>query len=149
MDASAQSLFIVLFIAILLICLLPVILCLITLQKTLTKCSMASRTMAPEFVWLVLIPLFGIYWQFKVVFAMAQSLRNEFKRRNLTISEENPGESIGLWMCICTCCTIIPKVGSIAGLIGFVLWLVYWMKMSAYAKVLDDTWQAAPESPFV
>jgi hypothetical protein len=47
--------------------LLALILYLATLQSALRKCAPASRTMAPWRVWLTLIPVFGLVWQFIVV----------------------------------------------------------------------------------
>lgn len=51
----------------------------LTLYRALAKCSPASRTMLPEMVWLLLIPLLNLVWNFFVVSALAKSLNAEFR----------------------------------------------------------------------
>jgi len=52
------------------IILLPTIFYLITLQNTLHQVKFENRKMQPGQVWLCLIPLFGVIWQFFVVNAL-------------------------------------------------------------------------------
>jgi hypothetical protein len=70
------------------IALLPQIFYLLTLQNTLSKVSPSNRKMVPGQVWLSLIPLFGMVWQFIVVTRMADSLQAEFRERGITVPEE-------------------------------------------------------------
>ena len=59
------------------ILLVPFIFYLLTLQKALSRCSPGCRAMNPGMVWLMLIPLFHIVWQFFVVLNMpSRSMRN-------------------------------------------------------------------------
>lgn len=44
------------------------------LSGVLRKCSPASRTMEPGMVWLLLVPLLNVVWNFLVVTALARSL---------------------------------------------------------------------------
>ena len=112
--------------------LIPKIFYLISLQKTLNEVSNENRKMQPNFVWLVLIPIFGLIWEFIVVNGIASSLQDEFKKRNIKVSEEKPGRTIGLTYCILFCCSIIPLIGVIAGIAGFVCWIIYWVKINNY-----------------
>jgi hypothetical protein len=112
--------------------LIPQIFYLISLQKTLNEVSNENRKMQPNLVWLVLIPIFGLIWQFIVVNGIASSLQDEFKKRNIKVSEEKPGHTIGLTYCILFCCSIIPLIGVIAGMAGFVCWIIYWVKINNY-----------------
>ena len=59
----------------LLLLLLPKILYLLTLQRTLNRCDPSSRTMSPGLVWLCIVPVFGFVWTFFVVNAIADSLK--------------------------------------------------------------------------
>ncbi len=118
------------------IALLPQIFYLLTLQNTLAKVSLTNRTMEPGQVWLSLIPLFGLVWQFIIVTRMADSLRAEFNERGITVQEEKPGYSLGIAYCVLYCCTIIPILGGLASLGGLVVWIIYWVKINEYKNLL-------------
>ena len=57
------------------ITLLPLIFYLLTLQGILQEVKPENRKMDPGMVWLTLIPLFGIVWQFIIVGNIADSLK--------------------------------------------------------------------------
>jgi hypothetical protein len=107
------------------------------LSGILRKCSPASRTMEPGMVWLLLVPLVNIVWNFLVVSALAKSLANEFRLRNIPSIDPEPGKSIGIAMCVCGACSIIPILGILAGLGNFALWIAYWSKMAEFSRRLD------------
>ena len=121
---------------ILVIILIPFILFLLTLQRALERCSPECRTTSPGTVWLMLIPLFNIVWEFLLVMRIAESLENEFKKRNMP-HEPKPGQSIGLAMCILSVCGIIPILGILAGIAGFVCWILYWVKIYGFSNDLS------------
>jgi hypothetical protein len=125
------------------ILILPTVFFLLTLQRALSKCAPANRTMSPGLVWLQIIPFFGFIWQFFVVIAVANSLDNEFAARRIP-EEPKPGQSIGLAMCITRVCTVIPFLGILAGIASVVLWIVYWVKIAGFSRKLDF----APGAPF-
>jgi hypothetical protein len=50
-----------------------------------------------------------------------------------------PGQSIGMAMCICCVCGIIPLLGIFAGLAYLVLWIMYWVKISEYSRILSES----------
>jgi hypothetical protein len=128
--------------------LIPGILYIVSLQKVLSKCAPQSRTMQPGMVWLLLIPLFNLIWHFLVVIGIANSLAKEFARRGMQTPEALPGQSIGMAMCICAACGIIPILGILASLASLILWIVYWVKIADYSGVLDAMATAAlPASP--
>lgn len=116
--------------------LIPYIFYILTLSKTLNKCSPASRTMQPGSLWLLLIPLFNLIWHFLVVSAIAQSLGNEFRTRGIA-AEPEPGKSPGMAMCICGVCGLIPLLGILASLASLVLWIMYWVKIAEFSRQLD------------
>ena len=97
-----QEILIIFFLALIIIgiCLIPFIFFLIELQNTLKVVKNENRKMKPGQVWLLLIPLFSIYWYFEVVGKIADSLQAEFKERNIQVGEEKPGYSFGSVICI-------------------------------------------------
>ena len=119
------------------IMMIPQIFYLITLQKTIKEVSIENRKIQPNQVWLSLIPLFGLIWQFIMVNRIGISLKAEFKKRNLSINEEKPGYNSGLIYCILFCCSIIPVLGIFAGIGGFVFWIIYWVKINNFKKELE------------
>ena len=119
----------------------------LTLSRALSKCSPASRTIQPGTLWLLLIPLFNLVWNFFVVLGLARSLGNEFRLRNIPNAEPEPGKSIGLAMAICGACSIIPLVNLITGLVYLVLWIVYWIKISGYSQILDQVPISTSQAP--
>lgn len=114
------------------------------LGSVLAKCSPSSRTMQPGMVWLSLIPLFNLIWAFFVVTAIADSLGNEFRVRNIPTSEPKPGKSIGIAMAVCGACMVIPFVNILAFLPRLILWIVYWFKIADFSRRLD-----LPPVPYV
>jgi len=139
---------IILLVIFLLICLpflIAAILYLLTLQKTLRNGAPSSRTLEPGMVWLFLIPLVNLIFNFFIVFGLAKSLHNEFVKRGIPVADPTPGQSIGLAMCICACCVFIPILGILAGIANLVLWIMYWVKIAEYSRLLDTY----PEEPLI
>jgi hypothetical protein len=118
--------------------LIPAILYMLTLQNALSKCDPSVRKMDPGMVWLLLIPLFNLVWNFFVVTGIGQSLGAEFRRRGISSQEPCPAQSIGMAMAICQCCCIIPLLNVLAGLAYLVLWIVYWVKVAEFSRMLDQ-----------
>jgi hypothetical protein len=127
--------------------LIPAIFYLLTLQNALSKCAPPSRTMEPAMVWLLLIPLFSLIWSFIVVMALAKSIGNEYRRRGIPCPDPLPGQNIGMAMCICGCCGVIPIINLLAGPAAFVLWIVYWVKIAEFSRLLDLPSAAIPAPP--
>ena len=122
------------------LCLIPVaILYVITLSNALKKCAPQARTMESGMVWLLFIPLFNLIWHFFVVIALARSLGNEFRLRNVQNVPPEPAKGIGIAMGVCGACAIIPVVGLLPGLAQLILWILYWSKIAEYSRMLDQT----------
>lgn len=115
---------------------IPLIFYLVSLQNTLYEVHESNRKLNPGKVWLTLIPLFGLVWQYIVVVRISDSLKAEFEKRNLIISEMRPGIGIGLTYCILISCTIIPVLGILCGIAGLICWIVYWVKINNYKMLL-------------
>jgi hypothetical protein len=112
------------------------VLYLLTLQRALERCAPEVRAMKPAMVWLMLIPLCNIVWQFVVVLRVSRSLGAEFARRGVP-EHEAPGKGVGLAMCICACLTLALPI-------AFILWIVYWVRIAGCAKRLK-----APSPPVI
>jgi hypothetical protein len=120
------------------LCSVPGIFYIITLQKTLERCSPAARTMSPGKAWLLLIPLFNIVWHFIVVVNIAKSLHAEFVRRGLSNADAEPGKALGLAMCCLAVASWIPVLAGFCALAGFICWIIYWVKISGYSRELEE-----------
>ena len=110
--------------------LLPLIFYLITLQKTLSEIRPENRLMPPANVWLSLIPIFGLAWQFVIVSNLTASLKAEFNSRGVKYNPENLGYGIGIAYSVLFCTSIIPFLGIGASIAGLVCWIIYWVKIS-------------------
>jgi hypothetical protein len=116
---------------------LPAVFYILTLQKALNQCAPASRTMEPGLLWLLIIPLVYLVFYFIVVLAMSRSLANEFARRGIPNYDSQPGQAVGLAMCISGCCTLIPLLGLVAIWAFLALWIIYWVKIADYSRRLS------------
>ena len=122
----------------------------LTQQKTLKAVQPANRLMAPDMVWLQLIPLFGLAWQFIVVTRIADSLKKEFSSwqndtllgyadsESIKLANQRPTLDIGFTYCILFCFSIIPFIGSLVVPAGLVCWIVYWVKLAEYKKKITS-----------
>ena len=113
--------------------LLPAIFFLLTLQKTLNAISPENRMMPPSNVWLMLIPLFNIVWQFIMVDKIAQSVTAECARLNIPAKEAKPTYNNGLAWNICNILSFIPLIGGLASLVTFIL---YWVKVNEFKNLI-------------
>jgi cobalamin synthase len=118
---------------------IAVVFYILTLSRALSKCSVERRTIQPGTLWILLVPLVNLVWDFIVVLGMVKSLGNEFRARNAHDVEPEPGKSIGIAMAVCAVCAVIPIVGIIAGIAYLVLWIFYWMKMADFSRKLDTS----------
>ncbi len=112
------------------------ILYLLSLQKAFERCAPENRAMPAGQVWLLLIPLFNLVWNFIVVTNLAKTLGAEFRRRGIS-AEAEPGKSTGLAMSILAGCSLFPVLNLLAGPAGFVVWIIYWVKIAGYSKLLE------------
>lgn len=117
------------------------ILYLLTLQNTLKAVSEENQKMKPSAVWMMLIPGFGMVWQFIVVKALSDSLKAEYLKRNLPEIENNFAYSTGKTSCIINCCAMVPYLGIIAAIVGLVFWIIYWSKIVNYKNSLTSSIQ--------
>ncbi len=139
-------------IALLLAFVIPAILFFITQQRTLQIVSPENREISPGSVWLQLIPVFGIVWQFIVVIRIAHSVSKEMASKigesildnsheQIKEKDDSPTYNIGLAYCILTTLGIIINyatlhtssylalLGSLFAFTGMVCWIIYWVRL--------------------
>jgi hypothetical protein len=116
----------------------------------------ANAKMKAENVWLTFIPLFGLYWQFAVVTAVADSLREEYIRRGIIAREGRPGFNSGITANILLCCGAIPTFGILIAILSNITRLIHLAKIRNYTKELEliiqtqmQYAQQIPAIPFV
>jgi hypothetical protein len=131
---------------------IPAILFFLAQQKILQVIHPENREMSPGSVWLQLIPVFGLIWQFIVVVRISNSVSKELSSRigesildnfhiQIKESNESPTYTIGIAYCILTTLGIIINYtsrystsdlrlfGSLFFLSGTVCWIVYWVRL--------------------
>jgi hypothetical protein len=119
-----------------LIVVLAIAICyLLTLSKALSRCSPENRTMEPGMVWLNLIPIWNIVWQFITVSRVSESLKNEFASRGRRGGGDY-GKNLGLTYCIANLLGWVPILGIIASLVGLVCFIMFWVKIAGYSGEL-------------
>ena|SRR5688500_9768644 len=132
--ASSSSLTILMLIAFI----VPFVFYLLTLQKTLKAISPENRRMSPSQVWILFIPLFGMFWHFIMVAKIADSIKAESMIREIELKESRPGYLVGLAMCILNCIGLFSELLGLVALLSIVAflicWIIYWVKIASYKK---------------
>ena len=129
--------------------LIPTIIFFLTQQRTLQLIRPVNRRMSPGQVWLQLIPVFGLVWQFFVIRRISDSIRNElntptddsiFAETSIPVGHRptfNSGISYAALFCI-SIVSFLPLLKGIAGLAGIGVWINYWFQLSRYKKQLKE-----------
>ncbi|MBP3944203.1 hypothetical protein J5U18_11670 [Sphingobacteriaceae bacterium WQ 2009] len=127
-----------LFIAALVIRIIIWILFALNIRKTLLLIKPENRCLLPSQVWGVAIPLFNIYWNFEVAKKLTDSINNEFYDRKIAV-EEDPTLKVGrlyAWLFLASNIPVNSSLIIWVGLLSFVFFINYWIKISAIKKLL-------------
>lgn len=111
-----------------------------TISKTLKLIVEENRHMQPRQAWLAMIPIFTIYWNFKIAERVADSLTNEFYDRKIA-EEENPGKAIGYSYAVLFALGYIPVSSGfifVMGVFSFIFFIRYWLKISNFKALLVE-----------
>lgn len=82
------------------------------------------RKMEPSLVWLLLIPLFNLVWNFFVFLRLPESYNSYFA----TVGQPNRADTlrtIGLVFAIVAACSIVPCINVLAGPAALVLLIIF------------------------
>ena len=102
------------------------------------------REITPGQVWLIIIPIFVLYWQFRVYMTgVPNSFKNYFNAQGHT-DVGDCGKSLGMWMCILTFLSFVPIIGMIAGLAGLVLVILWMVKIHGLKQKIVQAQQNQP-----
>lgn len=123
----------------------PAIFYLLTLRKALSICAPDNRTLSPGRVWLLLVPVFNIFWHFVVVLSISRSQRNELRQRNLP-TRPPLGLSLGLGMCCLSVLAFVPALSGIAALGAFICWFAYWVTIAKDCRRFRPGLGATPQA---
>jgi hypothetical protein len=121
---------------------------LLTLQKALSRVTPRNRLMEPGMVWLTLIPVFNIIWNFFIATRIPDSLRNEFRDRGRDDGSDY-GKGVGLTSAILVVVSIplnmisqvskSPAIGILLlplGLASLIVFIMFWVKIAGYSSQL-------------
>ena len=128
--------------------LIPAILFILTQHRTLEAIRPENRRMSPGQVWLQMIPIFGLVWQFIVINKISDSIRDELNTpmgdsifaEDTLPTNFRPTFSTGASYAALFCISIIPIpiIKGLAAWAGLILWIVYWVQLAQYKRKLKD-----------
>jgi choline-glycine betaine transporter len=120
-----------------------------TLYRCLARSAERNRRMTPWHVVFNIIPLFGIFWFYVTVKAIADTLADEYADRGWDEPGENYGRTVGMSMVVLNLISLPlsiagqfePMLGVInlpLSVVALVLFILYWVKMHGYASELGE-----------
>lgn len=86
------------------------------------------RKIEPLMIWLLLIPLFNLVWNFFVFQRIPASYKSYFNAQGRA-DVGDCGQQIGLWYAICAAASIVPCVNYLAGPASLVLLIIFLVKV--------------------
>lgn len=104
---------------------------LVNLQNLLKQCSIQNRMVPAGNVWLLLIPVFSIVYQFILYPKISESVEKEFVSRGRP--QGDYGKNLGLTISILSLIGLapyigLPVIGRFAGLASLIVFIIYWVK---------------------
>lgn len=93
----------------------------------LSRLPPPHQKQAPGLAFLLLIPCFSLVWAFFVHPRVAESLKSYYA----SVGDNSVGDggaSLALWLCICPILGLIPFLGPLAGLVGLILLIIFYVK---------------------
>jgi divalent metal cation (Fe/Co/Zn/Cd) transporter len=106
----------------------------LTMQKALNLAGPRHQKMQPNMVWLMLIPVVNLVWHFFVVKHVSDSIKSWAAENGASV--DDAGYTVGLITCIAHCCGIIPFINLLAGPVGLICWIIWWVKIAGFNKVM-------------
>lgn len=106
-------------------------------STVLKRIPEVHRKMQPGLVWLLLIPCFGMVWNFFVVIQIPQSLQSYFQSVGRT-DVGDCGFVLGLISAILLALGMIPYIGCIFSIASLILLIIFVVKLSALKQQLPS-----------
>jgi hypothetical protein len=131
----------------------------LTQMRAIDACLRRNRTMEPGLVWLNFVPVFHLFWQFWTVIQIGNSLKREFRDREMDRGGSY-GKATGILLYtlgllgsvifnggLLVAVVIEEKVVFLAsqivygvlGLVSLVLFVVYWVQLAGHTRRLKDS----------
>jgi len=135
------NLFVWVFLLPMAIFLIPYIFFIRTQYSTLEAIQPENRFMKPFEVWLQLIPVFGLLWQFVVVGRIADSIQRQYQEHKESsflgigtgdlqeMIQERVTYTTGFSYSVLLILSFIPVIGFIIGIPMLILWITYWRQL--------------------
>jgi ABC-type antimicrobial peptide transport system permease subunit len=86
------------------------------------------RAMEPGMCWLLLIPIFSLYWNFRVYLGLSDSFASAFRARGENLEPAQTGRTTGKAFCILAVVSLVPCLGTITALVALVCMIIYLIK---------------------
>jgi len=86
------------------------------------------RSMEPGMVWLLLIPIFNLYWNFKVYLGLSDSFQSALSAHGEQVGPADTGRTLAKTYCILALVSFIPCLGLIAALVALVFLILFLIK---------------------
>jgi hypothetical protein len=134
------------------IIILPWIFYVLTLVRALTLTT-EYHSISPKQAWLILIPIFGLGWQFYIIHNLTKGIKG--KCGQMAIECGGAGKAIGMTFAILLSCNLVifQALGSFApasesfhlflpllmAIPTLITWIWYWVKIIYYNKLLRKT----------
>jgi hypothetical protein len=131
--------------------LIPYIFFIRTQYTTLLAIQPENRLMNPFEVWLQLIPVFGLIWQFVVVARVADSIQKQYQsQKEVSFLGMGNGElqekidervtyTTGLSYCVVLVLAFIPFIGFVIGIPMLILWITYWRQLIKHRDIIIES----------
>ncbi len=106
------------------------------LYRCLKRVPPQFRQQEPGLAWLLLIPFFGVVWNFFVFLPLVRSYQSYFYSRGRT-DLQDCGYNISLAYCICAAVSMIPYLGLLAWIPSLVLLIISLSKVHALSRQIE------------
>jgi hypothetical protein len=125
------------------------------LQNIIKELGEENRSISHKSVYRCFIPYYNIYWQPKIIQNITNDIKKELEKRRLNYDSINKTNTIGLaYSYLLNGAFIISiifrrssyaniyLIAGILGIIGFVLWVIYWIN-------INKTYNFLRSNPFI
>lgn len=108
-----------------------------TLNRTLAL-TQKHHTASPQGAWMLLIPIWGLFWIIYLVGKVAQGIKGRFSELKVVheYSGLTTGYGYGYAALILAAFISGAVVGGLAAIVGLICWILYWVNIARYNKVL-------------
>lgn len=110
------------------------------LHRTLSLIRPTARVATPKSVWLMFLIPYNFVEDFFIVANVANSLKQEAKHNIALGSLKQFGMASGIGWCSAQIVSLLPnEIGSAAGLVALILWIIHWRFIRKVNGMLAET----------